>query len=324
MGKPVIVVSINYRLSGWGFLASKEVVKEGSTNAGLYDQRLALQWVHENIHAFGGDPRKVTIWGESAGAVSVGYHTVAFNGRNNDLFRAAIMESGNPLGAPIPGIHELETYGLQGWYDAAVNATSCHNANNTLECLRRAPFEALNQTFAENYAWLPILDGEFLTKLPSDSHKQGHAVDIALLIGTTTDEGTIDGITPRGTLHHDGDIRDWLGRFRPNLSQKQIHELMQLYPDDPAQGSPFNTGSKRYLKAGLQYKRGAAIAGDLFFIAGRRGTTKYYAMRSNITKNPLYSYRFDQAPWAGILEDVAVQEPVGVAHYTDVSLNLLI
>ena len=74
IGEPIIAVSLNYRVGGWGFLASKETVVEGASNIGLLDQRLALRWINENIEAFGGDPSKVTIAGESAGAFSVGYH----------------------------------------------------------------------------------------------------------------------------------------------------------------------------------------------------------------------------------------------------------
>jgi cholinesterase len=66
INQPIIAVSINYRLSAWGWLYSNETLKEGSTNNGLRDQRLALQWLQENIAAFGGDKTKVTIWGESA------------------------------------------------------------------------------------------------------------------------------------------------------------------------------------------------------------------------------------------------------------------
>lgn len=62
MGKPIIGVSIAYRLSAWGFLASQEVSGSGNTNLGLRDQRLALHWLQENIGAFGGNKDKVTIW----------------------------------------------------------------------------------------------------------------------------------------------------------------------------------------------------------------------------------------------------------------------
>lgn len=96
--KPIILVSINYRVGGWGFLASREVLAAGESNIGLFDQRLALRWIQENIGAFGGDPKKVTISGESAGGFSVGYHLTAFDGRNDGLFRAVIMQSGNALG----------------------------------------------------------------------------------------------------------------------------------------------------------------------------------------------------------------------------------
>lgn len=96
--KPLIVVSLNYRVGGWGFLASREVVAAGESNIGLFDQRLALKWINENINAFGGDASKVTIFGESAGAFSVGYHLIGFNGRNDGLFRAAILQSGTALG----------------------------------------------------------------------------------------------------------------------------------------------------------------------------------------------------------------------------------
>lgn len=96
-GKPFIAVSFNYRLSAWGFLSSQEVVDSGNTNIGLRDQRLALQWVQENIAAFGGDPAKVTIWGESAGGMSVGYHLTAYGGRDDGLFRGAIMQSGGTI-----------------------------------------------------------------------------------------------------------------------------------------------------------------------------------------------------------------------------------
>jgi carboxylesterase type B len=64
--KPIIAVSLNYRVGYWGFLSGDALAAEGNTNLGLYDQRLALYWVKENIRAFGGDPDKTTVVGESA------------------------------------------------------------------------------------------------------------------------------------------------------------------------------------------------------------------------------------------------------------------
>jgi carboxylesterase type B len=87
----LLIVSIAYRLNTWGFIASTEVQGSGNTNLGLRDQRLALHWLQENIAAFGGDPSKVTIWGESAGAGSVGWHLTAYNGRDDGLFRGGIV-----------------------------------------------------------------------------------------------------------------------------------------------------------------------------------------------------------------------------------------
>ncbi|KAK1920743.1 Alpha/Beta hydrolase protein [Papiliotrema laurentii] len=97
MGTPIIVVSMNYRVASFGFIASEEVMNEGATNLGLKDQRLALEWVKANMHAFGGDCERITIWGESAGAYSVGLQILAYGGRKSGLFHRAILESGTPL-----------------------------------------------------------------------------------------------------------------------------------------------------------------------------------------------------------------------------------
>lgn len=78
-----ISVVIQYRLGAFGFLSSEDVKKNGKVNAGLLDQHLALQWVHDNIKKFGGDPKKVTIAGESAGAGSVMLQAMAYGGRQN-------------------------------------------------------------------------------------------------------------------------------------------------------------------------------------------------------------------------------------------------
>lgn len=81
-----ITVEIQYRLGAFGFLASPEVKEHGQLNTGLLDQRFALEWVQEHIAKFGGDPTRVTIAGESSGAGSVMFHTLAYGGQNENLF----------------------------------------------------------------------------------------------------------------------------------------------------------------------------------------------------------------------------------------------
>jgi triacylglycerol lipase len=82
LGMPIIFVAINYRVGGFGFMPGSEILKDGSANLGLLDQRLALEWIADNIKAFGGDPTKVTIWGESAGSISVFDQMALYDGDN--------------------------------------------------------------------------------------------------------------------------------------------------------------------------------------------------------------------------------------------------
>lgn len=92
---------MDYRLGVWGFLQTPQILAEGSFNAGLLDQRLALRWIKENIASFGGGPDKITVCGESAGGQSINYHLYSYDGRDDNLSQAAIIESGSPTGASL-------------------------------------------------------------------------------------------------------------------------------------------------------------------------------------------------------------------------------
>jgi carboxylesterase type B len=142
---------MNYRVDVWGFLSSPEMIAEKNTNAGLMDQRMALAWIQENIHQFGGDPKRVTVWGVSAGAQSIGLHLHSFGGRNDGLYHGAIMESGSPVGTAL---QELPYYTTP--FEELLNVHGCGSAIDKLSCLRQVP----SQEFAAKKTkalWNPIV-----------------------------------------------------------------------------------------------------------------------------------------------------------------------
>lgn len=188
-------MTINYRLSAWGFLSSSQLYGSGNTNLGLRDQRLALQWIRENIAAFGGDPDKVTIWGESAGAMSVGYHLTAYGGRDDKLFRAGIMQSGGSIAAQ-PGNYSS----TQSDYDELASKVGCLDVVDSLQCLREVPYEKLNSALngtdaPSGYNFWPIVDGDFIQNWGSIQLDEHAFVKVPIIAGTNTDEGTAFGPT---------------------------------------------------------------------------------------------------------------------------------
>ncbi|KAJ7593991.1 Alpha/Beta hydrolase protein [Mycena floridula] len=318
IGKPIIAVAINYRLSGFGFLASDEVLAEGSLNSGLYDQRLALRWIQENIAAFNGDPEKVTIWGESAGAFSVAYHLAAFDGQSDGLFRGAIMQSGTSLGLEVYLPEEFNTT-VKVMYDAALASTDCEKSTATLDCLRSARFEDLYAAFSPFLFNIhPVIDGDFIQRLPSESFSSGKIANVAILAGTNSDEGTADFWGPRGTLQTEDDVRALIAGIGRGLDDATVEKLSALYPDDPTIGCPYGTGEERFESQGHMYKRGASIIGDQAIIAGRRAVTQYFAGLANDTRKNVWSYRFDQPTWNNQVEFIATVQPVYATHFAEI------
>lgn len=323
MGRPVIAVALNYRVGGWGFLASKEVLADSSANIGLYDQRMALRWVQENIDAFGGDASRVTIWGESAGAFSVGYQLMAFDGENDGLFRAAMMDSGTALGQPTQNATEIGLAGgFQMQYDNVTATVGCSNATDSLQCLRAVEYQRLFDAF-EPQVYTPVIDGDFIRRRPSTSFAEGKFANAAVLLGANTDEGTASFWGPRGTLNTSADVAEYIGALNGGglNGSSAVDELLLLYPDDPAAGCPFNTGEERFVEQGYMYKRGAAIATDQNIHAGRRRTAELFAQREGQQRLPVYSYRFDQSPWNGTEELIATVAPVFSTHFAEVRSN---
>jgi carboxylesterase type B len=287
IGKPIIGVSINYRLSGWGFLWGEEVAAAGVTNLGLRDQRLALHWVQENIAAFGGDPSKVTIHGESAGANSVGTHLVAYGGRDDGLFRAAIAESGGPT--PLSYYVNASTW--EPNYQQIVQLAGCSNTTDTLACLRTVPTETLSNIFNSSdvtAAADPVIDGDFITQSTTNLTRNGNFVRVPFLIGTNFDEGTQFGKEGINTTE---EFRASLLEEAPALTEEAIDIIAALYPDIPELGIPATLHGRPPADSpyGRQWKRAAAYGGDLTMHAGRRITTQSWAKYGV----PAYTYHFD-------------------------------
>jgi para-nitrobenzyl esterase len=168
-GKQVVIVGIRYRLGIFGFLSSRALTAEqgASGNYGLMDQIAALTWVHRNIASLGGDPKNVTIVGESAGAQDVGLMLTAAAAQ--PLFQKAIMESGTPgLGLPFRSLDEAEQLGDQ--------ADSLLEPHGDLAALRSASTSALlrvdqqlhdDELATDGFLWSRItIDGSVLPKSP--------------------------------------------------------------------------------------------------------------------------------------------------------------
>jgi triacylglycerol lipase len=276
-GQPIIFVAVNYRVGGFGFLPGKEILADGSSNLGLLDQRLGLQWVADNIAAFGGDPTKVTIWGESAGSISVFDQMALYDGDNtykgSPLFRGAIMDSGSIVPAD-----PVDCPKGQVVYDTVVANAGCSAATDTLECLRGLDYEtylsAANSVpgilsySSIALSYLPRPDGVALTQSPDVLIESGKYAAVPFIIGDQEDEGTLFALfTPNIT--NTAQLVTWLSTYLfHDATTADIQALVATYPDDPSAGSPFNTFL--FNEWYPEFKRMAAILGDLTFTLTRR------------------------------------------------------
>ncbi|KAH8981886.1 carotenoid ester lipase precursor [Lactarius akahatsu] len=269
--QPVIYVSINYRLSALGFLPGRQVKDEKVGNLGLQDQRVALRWVQKYISKFGGDPSKVTIWGESAGAISVAMQMITNKGNNENLFRGGVMQSGGPI--PVGDIENGQRY-----YDFMVEKTGCKGRADTLDCLRKVPYATYKKAMDESpnmfsyqalmLAWLPRVDGVFLTEPPQHSVIRGNVANVPIITGNCDDEGSLFSFSSKNVTTN-AELKDYMKQYMMwNATDSEIDLLLKHYPDDQRAGSPFDTGYDNAFSP--QFKRIAALQGDFVFHSPRR------------------------------------------------------
>ncbi|CCC04969.1 unnamed protein product [Sordaria macrospora k-hell] len=232
----IVMLDFNYRVGMWGFLASQKVKNDGDLNVGLLDQRMLLTWVKKHISAFGGDPDHVVIHGASAGAGSVAMHLLAYGGRNDNLFVGAMSES---LFFPAqPYVNELEYQ-----FDRLTQQVGCLSVEpeEQLACLRNQDVISLQ---AANHAqhfpghegpllpifyWTPCVDGDFLQDLPYRLMRRGQFLNVPILFGTNTDEGSVfahNSLTP-------SDFTNFFTTNYPRLTRSDVASIISLYPQLP-------------------------------------------------------------------------------------------
>jgi para-nitrobenzyl esterase len=260
--KGIITVTVNYRLGVFGFLAHPELTKESahhsSGNYGLMDQHAALVWVQKNIAAFGGDPKKVTIAGESAGSMSVCAQVAS--PLSKGLFVGAIGESGSLLGnlSPVP-LNDAEQVGVK--FATSVGVAS-------LTDLRNIPAEKLLEISA-NTTFPRAVDGYFLPETTQAIFAAGKQMHVALLAGWNSAESNDQAI---------------LGKNEPTIAN-YTSAVQKLYGEHAAAVlkvyTPATDADVRQVAADLASDR---------FIA--YSTWKFTDMQSKTGGKPVYRYYF--------------------------------
>ncbi|XP_018574555.1 venom carboxylesterase-6-like [Anoplophora glabripennis] len=187
MSRGVVLVTFNYRVGPFGFLSTEDTVIPG--NMGVKDQQYALKWVQENIHLFGGDPTKVTLMGQSAGASSVTYQILSPGSAG--LFRAAIAESGSALCPWSHQRHALDSaYKVAAYIDSSFDTTS--STQQLADFLISADASAIDAASEKYQVWAPVVepehDGAFITDSMYELVKNGQINKVPLIIGMNSEE----------------------------------------------------------------------------------------------------------------------------------------
>ncbi|KAJ0347526.1 hypothetical protein COL154_009607 [Colletotrichum chrysophilum] len=306
LNQPIIGVSANYRLNAFGFSASKEMEEAGLLNLGLEDQRVAMQWVQKHIADFGGDPDQVVIMGESAGSWSVVAHLLWDEGEGaTDLFRGAMALSGGPV-----MVESAER--AQPFFDNMVERTGCTNATDKIACLKVADFDDIMASVNDEgmllgprslaSTWTIRPDGKHLKDSPHRLAAAGKMASVPLVTGDMRDEGTLFSLLAQLETLTDEDFAKYFKDiWWPRASDAEMAKLMELYPADITQGSPFDSGVLNAVTP--NFKRLAAVVGDFSFQAQRRNLLAHY----NTSEQTVWNYVTDVSiPSAGLLPDLGV------------------
>jgi para-nitrobenzyl esterase len=284
----IVCVTVNYRLNIFGFFAHPELTKESphhaSGNYGLLDQSAALQWVHKNIKAFGGDPKKVTIAGESAGSMSVSAQMAS--PLSKKLIAGAIGESGAVLKSLSPVIlAQAEDSGLR--FGTNVGA-------NSLAELRAIPAEVLLEKSSApgTPRFYADVDGYFFPTNPAEIYAKGKQAHVPLLVGWNSAEGNAWGV---------------LGANEPTPENLQS-SIKKMYGDNAdAVGKVYSGQTKDEV-----LEAATALSGDRFIAFS---TWKWFDLQRQTSGKPVYRY-FYSHPRPATVE--GHQSEPGAVHASEI------
>ncbi|KAK4697339.1 hypothetical protein P7C71_g717, partial [Lecanoromycetidae sp. Uapishka_2] len=304
----IMVVSINYRVSAYGFLSSSEVQKGGSLNNGLKDQRMALTWINQNIAKFGGDPGHVILGGASAGAGSVTLQLAAYGGRQDNLFHGSIAES-QSFGA-LRTVDES-----QYQYDELVGRTNCGGSNDTLACLRGLDITTLqtqnimtrfpNTTADPLFAYNPTLDHDFIQCYTMDLFNSGRYLKLPAIYGDVSNEGTV--FVPKNETSTIEQSNAFLQAQFPLLNDSNLDTIQSLYP-------PEYQGYSKIGNAGQYWRSTSDAYGDQRYVCPgffMNNVSAHYASKNPTAGNWNYHYN--------VTDPGQIMQGLGVPHVAEQS-----
>jgi para-nitrobenzyl esterase len=292
--KGVIVVTVNYRLDVFGFLSHPELTAESndhaSGNYGLLDQIAAIGWVKRNIAAFGGDPRRTTVFGESAGSISVS--ALMASPLAHGLFEHVIGESGAML-FPDKSLYALAPLARAEQAGAKfAELLSAHSIAELREQAAAAVLDALTKNpDIPRISRGPIIDGQVLPVSPAEIFAKGQQSDVTLLAGSTSDEGTL--FTARAQ------------QATPETYSEQVHRLFGDAAD--AVRKLYPVGTTEETKSSF-----AALFGDQLIAYP---TWLWNESQARTGKAPTYRYLFELRPPA---PELASSPLTGAFHTAEI------
>ncbi|KAF2248291.1 alpha/beta-hydrolase [Trematosphaeria pertusa] len=308
--EPLIVVTVQYRIGALGSLPSKLFEEEGLLNLGVRDQRMLLEFTQKYVSYFGGDPERITLGGQSAGAHSVGIHL--FHNYGDDegkkLFSQAILASGAPTARSFPAatypLYERQFQRFMDYLDCPISPNS-----EALSCLRNASVSSIqyisktvfkDSKYNITWPWQPASPGPLLEKRGSKSGEDGTFYKIPTLISSTTDEGKF--FAPKN-LSTGEEFTAFVANMLPGLTDDDLADLDALYPDPSNGTGPYadHTGAFQ----STQFERIGAAYGDYSYICPVQETARLLAAAGA----PVYKARFNTPNYASA--------HMGVPHASD-------